>query len=47
VKFIKDTFQVLKDKVIIPFSELLIKLQEDGTFTKWAENLAIIFQELI
>jgi len=40
-------FQVLKDKVIIPFSELLIKLQEDGTFTKWAENLAIIFQELI
>ena len=40
-------FQILKDKVIIPFSELLIKLQEDGTFTKWAENLAIIFQELI
>ena len=40
-------FQVLKDKVIIPFSELLIKLQEDGTFTKWAENLASIFQELI
>ena len=40
-------FQVLKDKVIIPFSKLLIKLQEDGTFTKWAENLASIFQELI
>jgi hypothetical protein len=40
-------FQVLKDKVIIPFSELLIKLQEDGTFTKWAENLASVFQELI
>jgi len=40
-------FQILKDKVIIPFSELLVKLQEDGTFTKWAENLAIIFQELI
>lgn len=40
-------FQILKDKVIIPFSELLVKLQEDGTFTKWAENLASIFQELI
>ena len=31
-------FQILKDKV---------KLQEDGTFTKWAENLASVFQELI
>lgn len=40
-------FQILKDKVIIPFSELLVKLQEDGTFTKWAENLASVFQELI
>ena len=40
-------FQILKDKVIIPFSELLVKLQEDGTFTKWAENLASVFQKLI
>lgn len=40
-------FQILKDKVIIPFSELLVKLQEDGTFTKWGENLASVFQELI
>ncbi len=40
-------FQILKDKVIIPFSELLVRLQEDGTFTKWAENLASVFQELI
>lgn len=40
-------FQILKDKVIIPFSELLVKLQEDGTFTKWAENLSSVFQELI
>ena len=40
-------FQVLKDKVIIPFSELLIKLQEDGTFTKWAENLASVFEEIV
>lgn len=40
-------FQVLKDKVIIPFSELLIKLQEDGTFTKWAENLASAFKNII
>ena len=40
-------FQILKDKVIIPFSELLVKLQEDGTFTKWAENLASVFEEIV
>ena len=40
-------FQILKDKVIIPFSELLVKLQEDGIFTKWAENLASVFEEIV
>ena len=40
-------FQILRDKVIIPFANTLIKLQEDGTFTKWAENLSNIFGEII
>lgn len=33
-------FQLLKDKAIIPLSKVLVKMQEDGTFTKWAEKLA-------
>ena len=40
-------FQILRDKVIIPFANTLIKLQEDGTFTKWSENLSNIFGEII
>jgi len=40
-------FQILRDKVIIPFANTLVKLQEDGTFTKWAENLSNIFGEII
>ena len=40
-------FQILRDKVIIPFANTLIKLQEDGTFTRWAENLSNIFGEII
>ena len=40
-------FQILRDKVIIPFSNTLVKLQEDGTFTRWAENLSNIFGEII
>ena len=33
-------FQIIRDKVLIPLADLLIKWQEDGTFTKWAEKLA-------
>ena len=40
-------FQILRDKVIIPFANLLVRLQEDGTFTRWAENLSSIFGEII
>ena len=40
-------FQILRDKVIIPFANTLVKLQEDGTFTRWAENLSNIFGEII
>lgn len=40
-------FQILRDKVIIPFANTLVKLQEDGTFTRWAENLSSIFGEII
>ena len=40
-------FQILRDKVIIPFADTLIKLQENGTFTRWAENLSNIFGEII
>ena len=40
-------FQILRDKVIIPFANTLVRLQEDGTFTKWAENLSNIFGEII
>jgi len=40
-------FQILRDKVIIPFANTLIKLQEDGTFTKWAENISNVFGEII
>ena len=40
-------FQILRDKVIIPFANTLIKLQENGTFTRWAENLSNTFGEII
>lgn len=40
-------FQILRDKVIIPFANTLVRLQEDGTFTKWAENISNIFGEII
>ena len=40
-------FQILRDKVIIPFANTLIKFQEDGTFTRWAEKLSNIFGEII
>ena len=40
-------FQILRDKVIIPFANALVRLQEDGTFTRWAENLSNIFGEII
>lgn len=33
-------FQLLRDKVIVPLSEKLIQLQEQGVFTEWAEGLA-------
>ena len=40
-------FQILRDKVIIPFANTLVRLQEDGTFTKWAENISNVFGEII
>lgn len=33
-------FQIFRDKALIPLADLLVKLQEDGTFTEWAEKLA-------
>ena len=33
-------FQLLRDKVVVPLADKLVKLQEDGVFTKWAEGLA-------
>ena len=40
-------FQILRDKVIIPFASKLVELQENGTFTRWAENLSEIFEKII
>lgn len=40
-------FQILRDRVIIPLANTLVKFQEDGTFTRWAENLSNVFGELI
>ena len=40
-------FQILRDKVIIPFANTLVKLQENGTFTRWAENISNVFGEII
>lgn len=40
-------FQILRDRVIVPLANTLVKFQEDGTFTRWAENLSSIFGELI
>ncbi|WP_335935125.1 hypothetical protein [Fusobacterium polymorphum] len=40
-------FQILRDKVIIPFANTLVRFQEDGTFTKWAENISNVFGEII
>lgn len=40
-------FQILRDRVIIPFSEMLVKFQEEGTFTKWADSLANAFSIII
>ena len=33
-------FQIVRDKVLIPLADLLVKWQENGTFTRWAEKLA-------
>lgn len=33
-------FQLIRDKVLLPLADTLVKLQEDGTFSKWAEQLA-------
>lgn len=39
-------FQILKDKILIPLASTLTKFQEDGTFTRWAENLAESIEKL-
>lgn len=33
-------FQIVRDKVLIPLADFLVKWQENGTFTRWAEKLA-------
>ncbi|MDD7410006.1 hypothetical protein [Fusobacterium gastrosuis] len=40
-------FQILKDKVILPIANWLVKKQEDGTFTKWGEKLSEKFSKII
>lgn len=40
-------FQLLRDKVLVPLSEKLIQLQEQGVFTKWAEGLANSLNKVI
>lgn len=40
-------FQMLKDKIILPFANFLVKKQEDGTFTKWGEKIANIFLKVV
>ena len=40
-------FQILKDKVILPVANWLVKKQEDGTFTKWGEKLSGTFSTVI
>lgn len=40
-------FQILRDKVLIPFSDYLVKMQESGTFTKIAEKLGKNIERLI
>lgn len=40
-------FQILRDKVLIPLADKLVKWQSDGTFTKWAEKLAESLQKSI
>ena len=33
-------FQLIRDKILLPLANWLVKMQENGTFTKWAEKLA-------
>lgn len=40
-------FQILRDKVIVPLSEKLVQMQEQGVFTKWAEGLAQTINEVV
>lgn len=40
-------FQIIRDKVLIPLADLLIKWQEDGTFTRWAEKLAGSIEKVV
>ena len=40
-------FQLFRDKVVVPLADKLVKLQEDGVFTKWAEGLADSLEKTI
>ena len=40
-------FQLIRDKVLIPLADLLVKWQEDGTFIKWAEGFASGIEKVI
>lgn len=33
-------FQIIRDKVLLPLADTLVKFQEDGVFRRWAEQLA-------
>lgn len=40
-------FQLIRDKVLIPLADLLVKWQEDGTFIKWAEGFSSGIEKVI
>ncbi len=39
-------FQLVRDKVLLPLADTLVRLQENGTFSRWAEQLANAIQEV-
>lgn len=40
-------FQILRDKVIVPLSNKLVQMQEQGVFTEWAEGLAQTINKVV
>jgi|GEM_PF-621800 len=40
-------FAILKDKVLIPLSDKMVELSQNGTITKWSENIANSMEKII